>query len=547
MPGQPTSERRGDLDALRAFAMLLGIALHASTSFYGSIWPVHDRHQSRLLPLLFAIIHGFRMPLFFLLSGFFTMLVFKRRGLRTLLRQRAERIALPLGLAAVTILPLCRWLEDRGIETGRHEAFVVAATDDDVAAIEALLATGTDVDTRDAIFRRPLLSWAALAGADGVAAALCKAGADVNAADPSGETPLHLAAFAGRDRIVELLLRHGADPRAESAGGAIPLESGLRSPSLVADYLRLVGLAEVDPASIAAGRPRVAELLVPATGRATGGGRGGAFFERLADRYWDWLASDRFLLDPSRPASFHLFDTNVLEHLWFLWYLCLLVVAFALAVTVGIEPRGRHHWWLLPTTCVCQVFMEPPHGQLYGPDVAFGILPPPHLIAYYGCFFFFGAAAYARDGTGTRLGTRWPVLLPLGLCVLFPAGIALLSNRPAGILLQPAYAWTMALGLIGLFHAVASRPRPFITWLADASYWMYLAHLPVVIALQILVRDWQMPGTLKFVLVLVAATAVLTESYRLFVRQTFVGRLLNGPRSSPTPNPGGVSVARRDG
>ena len=28
-----SNERRGDLDALRAFAMLLGVALHASASF----------------------------------------------------------------------------------------------------------------------------------------------------------------------------------------------------------------------------------------------------------------------------------------------------------------------------------------------------------------------------------------------------------------------------------------------------------------------------------------------------------------------------------
>ena len=75
------AQRRTDLDALRSFAMLLGIALHASLSFFAFPWPVHDTQRSDLLPLFLVAVHGFRMPLFFLLSGYFTMLVYRRRGL----------------------------------------------------------------------------------------------------------------------------------------------------------------------------------------------------------------------------------------------------------------------------------------------------------------------------------------------------------------------------------------------------------------------------------------------------------------------------------
>jgi fucose 4-O-acetylase-like acetyltransferase len=100
------AQRRTDLDALRSFAMLLGVALHASTSFFAVPWPVHDTRRSDLLPLFYALVHGFRMPLFFLLSGYFTMLVYRRRGLKTLLEQRFTRIFLPLVIAASTIVPL---------------------------------------------------------------------------------------------------------------------------------------------------------------------------------------------------------------------------------------------------------------------------------------------------------------------------------------------------------------------------------------------------------------------------------------------------------
>lgn len=100
------TQRRTDLDALRGFAMLLGIDLHASLSFFAFPWPVHDTRRSDLLPLFLVGVHGFRMPLFFLLSGYFTMLVYRRRGLESLLEQRFTRIFLPLVIAAATIVPL---------------------------------------------------------------------------------------------------------------------------------------------------------------------------------------------------------------------------------------------------------------------------------------------------------------------------------------------------------------------------------------------------------------------------------------------------------
>ena len=40
------SQRWHDLDALRGFAMLLGIGLHAALSFYPSVWPVQDATAS---------------------------------------------------------------------------------------------------------------------------------------------------------------------------------------------------------------------------------------------------------------------------------------------------------------------------------------------------------------------------------------------------------------------------------------------------------------------------------------------------------------------
>ena len=106
------SPRYHDLDALRAAAMLLGIVLHAALFLVPDAWPVEDKKASASLPYddIFNVIHGFRMPVFFLLSGFFTAMLWQRRGLGGLLRQRLQRVGLPLAVGCVTIIPLTAWV-----------------------------------------------------------------------------------------------------------------------------------------------------------------------------------------------------------------------------------------------------------------------------------------------------------------------------------------------------------------------------------------------------------------------------------------------------
>jgi hypothetical protein len=70
--------------------MLLGIALHAGLSFATVPWIVQDSRQEEWFTLFFEAVHGFRMPLFFLVSGFFTAMLWRRRGVRSLLKQRAN-------------------------------------------------------------------------------------------------------------------------------------------------------------------------------------------------------------------------------------------------------------------------------------------------------------------------------------------------------------------------------------------------------------------------------------------------------------------------
>lgn len=108
--GAVVERRYFGLDALRGGMMMLGIVLHASEMYLAAPPPTFplptDRNNSLLFDLLFHFIHSFRMPVFFVLAGFFSALLVEKRGLWGTYRNRAARVLAPLAAGIVTILPL---------------------------------------------------------------------------------------------------------------------------------------------------------------------------------------------------------------------------------------------------------------------------------------------------------------------------------------------------------------------------------------------------------------------------------------------------------
>ena len=68
------------------------------------------------------------------------------------------------------------------------------------------------------------------------------AGADVNAKDNHGYTPLHWAADGGHKEVAELLIAKGADVNAKNKYGDTPLDGAIRKDSTeLVDLLRKHG------------------------------------------------------------------------------------------------------------------------------------------------------------------------------------------------------------------------------------------------------------------------------------------------------------------
>ena len=71
--------------------------------------------------------------------------------------------------------------------------------------------------------------------------------------------------------------------------------------------------------------------------------------------------------------------------------------------------------------------------------------------------------------------------------------------------------------------------------MSDASYWIYLSHLPLVIWAQMLAVDWSVNPHLAFALICVAVPGILLVIYEWGVRYTWIGTLLNGKRVRVRP------------
>jgi len=552
---QITDNRRHDLDALRAFAMLLGIGLHSALSFTGFPWIVQDSHSSFVFALAIAAVHGFRMQLFMLVSGFFTMMLYRKRGLRPLVHQRFRRVFVPCMLGLVTIVPALDFVSYMAMRKstaaaripldGSRPAIFEALRRGDAETLKKELAAGADPNQLDNAFGVPLLSWAALKGDDESVRILLDAGANVNIRSLNGSRPVHHAAFLGHAGILDMLAARGADLAARSDKGDSAADVARADHRATTYYARVLGVNPREREDLEKGRAECLSILEkhfdtkanPVPLEMPG------LLTQARTAYSGWLGSVRFLTSWKRSGSpIHLFKTDIFHHLWFLWYLCWLVAAFAIAAILFGRTSVTDQLWkafdgrrgfagLIALTTIPSLFMGVSAAGALGPDTSTGILPMPHLLVYYGVFFFYGAALFDGGETAFARCDRF-MWLRVGLFLAMPASLATYGNPFATAVAQSIYAWCMIFGLMGLFRRRLSAGNDTIRYLSDSSYWLYLAHLPLVVAGQWWISGWNLPSGIKFAGLTACCTALLLLSYQLFVRDFFIGRLLNGPKKA---------------
>ena len=253
-------------------------------------------------------------------------------------------------------------------------------------------------------------------------------------------------------------------------------------------------------------------------------------------------------------------QTFPILHLWFLYLLMIFYVVvlairapFAAMDRAGVIGRMLDRVTGLIATPVGPFVLAAPLAVAlyFTPNwIAFlGIPTPdtgllPNAAAPTGFFtaFVFGFLLDRRRDLLGRIERQWPIFLGLAagatITALMLSGGPAMSMEPvvdaqpkailAGVYALAAFASAfaaMALSL-RLFSGYSAVRR----YLADASYWVYIVHMPLVFAGQVLLYGLDWPWYAKFGAVIGGTLAICLVTYELLVRHTFLGKWLNGRR-----------------
>jgi glucan biosynthesis protein C len=234
-------------------------------------------------------------------------------------------------------------------------------------------------------------------------------------------------------------------------------------------------------------------------------------------------------------------------HLWFLEYLIALYLLAAVSV-MGVRlvlPRNVGPLLLQLFRSAVQSLWAPlifavpsflvmllmKHAWLEDPP---SLMPASRIVLAYAIPFAFGWLLYLSTDLLETLSRRaW--LYSVVAVVMGIAHLALIySFADHGTPFYAARAahalamWCLIFGITGLFLRYLDGHSALRRYFCDSSYFLYIAHIPVIIAFQLLLRDVPLPPLAKVPLVLAATIAVLLPLYRYGVRPTFVGAVLNG-------------------
>jgi glucans biosynthesis protein C len=247
-----------------------------------------------------------------------------------------------------------------------------------------------------------------------------------------------------------------------------------------------------------------------------------------------------------------------LTHLWFLYVLlqiyALLIACRFLVVRVfdksgvGLAWVDRqlrnvmHSRWLLPVLAIptSAILLAMKHWVIDTPDRSFA----PHFptLLLYGAVFSLGWLMQRQVELLDVLRERWrqhlvigtltivPVLLLVGYEWRGPQQPYFQAIRGGYLLLYATMLWSWVLASMGIFLRFCSSESHTWRYLADASYWIYIVHLPIVCALQVALSRFDFSCWAKFGLITAVSIVACLASYHFLVRSTPIGLLLNGRR-----------------
>jgi hypothetical protein len=253
-------------------------------------------------------------------------------------------------------------------------------------------------------------------------------------------------------------------------------------------------------------------------------------------------------------------DSFPWAHLWFLYYLAIFYAlalaaraAFrrvldreghirrALDAVVGGALSGVWGAALVGLPLAAYFYTVDGWPAWTGLPAPIALLPQAPSLIGYGTAFAFGWLAHRQASRLLALERRWARFAVMAVMLTSvsiyiggttPRFAPYLQGSPL-LIFAAAYlvgAWCWVFALIGLAVRFFSDVSPARRYLSDASYWMYLMHLPVLAFFAVWLGPLQLHWTIKYSLQVAGTIVLLLVSYRYLVRPTFIGAMLNGRR-----------------
>jgi glucan biosynthesis protein C len=277
----------------------------------------------------------------------------------------------------------------------------------------------------------------------------------------------------------------------------------------------------------------------------------GFWQQRMRRLFWPLVASAVTVI-PLTLASFDVSTPQKLMdagfvHMWFVYYLLIFsavtILLYWLFHKTALGQRNHEllkrfarRWFANPIILLFAAaitYLLPDYFNIESAALenASGVVPNIYLLIFYGIFFSLGLFSYSIWQTiESKLRKFWWIYLALGVAAFSTYSNLMFSNTGQDWwkLFYTLSTWMLAAGFIAFFARFANKPNRFFAYFSEASYWIYIVHLPIVLTALSWLAKWQVPFFWSFVISTVFTFGISTLSYHWLVKDTIIGRFLAG-------------------
>lgn len=235
------------------------------------------------------------------------------------------------------------------------------------------------------------------------------------------------------------------------------------------------------------------------------------------------------------------------RHLWFIAYLLMIsLVAIGLWLAIQRAPRLgaainrgfsrlMRSWWAVPALAsISAAILITKTGWVAGGSAANSLVPAPTLFVYYSFFFCFGWLLSGQSELIEQLKRGAWLRLIAGALIAVPAFLLFYDNgeftgnvgtpgllaeidelRLYGLFTVGIVCWLTLFGIWGVLARYVRKESRVLRYLSDASFWIYLIHIPFLVALQSSLSTTDLAVPVRWGLAVTGTLALALGSYAL--------------------------------